>query len=219
MSDRLASARSTPTASVVWAAVVALLAVFAVIAYQVVAHGKIAVDIQLLTWLHAHQAPALTSLARVLSHVGEPPVLGGITGVLVVALALRRRWGASALFALQVGGAAALDLVLKAAFARPRPTAFPHLVHESNFSFPSGHAVGGLAFFLALHLLLQRMLPRAWRWVGWLGVALAFAIGASRPYVQVHYPSDVLAGWALGAAWVVALQQLLARRWLEDAPS
>ncbi len=207
----MAPSRPTPREGLLlWTAVVVLLAVFGLIAAAVATGGGLALDAPLLTWLHAHTAPAWTALARGLSTIGEPPVVGGITLALVLVLALGRRTRGALRFAVQVGGAAALDLVLKKVFARPRPTLFPHLVHEGNFSFPSGHALGDMAFFVALALLARHALPRPWRGLGLVGVALALAIGASRPYLQVHYPSDVLAGWALGAAWALAWGRWLA---------
>lgn len=195
-----------------WLVPVALFAVFAVMAVGVYDHRGLAFDVPVLTWLHLHATAGRTALARTLSLVGEPKSLGSVTALLILATFAARRWRLGVVFALEVGGAAALDLASKAFFARPRPTVYAHLVHETNFSFPSGHAMGGMAFFLALHLLLWRTLPRRWRWVGLLGLVLAVLIGASRPYLQVHYPSDILAGWAFGAAWVLAVHLWAGRR-------
>lgn len=195
-----------------WLLPLALLAVFAVMAVQVYDHRGFAFDAPLLSWFHLHATAGRTALARTLSFVGEPNSLGSVTALLILAMFVARRWRLGALFALEVGGAAALDLASKAFFARPRPTLFAHLVHETNFSFPSGHAMGGMAFFLALHLLLWRTLPGRWRWIGVLGLVLAVLIGASRPYLQVHYPSDILAGWAFGAGWVLAVHLGASRR-------
>ena len=195
-----------------WLVPLALLAVFVVMAVGVYDHRGFAFDVPILTWFHLHVTAGRTALARTLSLVGEPKSLGSVTALLILALFVARRWRLGVLFALEVGGAAALDLASKAFFARPRPTVFAHLVHETNYSFPSGHAMGGMAFFLALHLLLWRTLPRRWRWVGLLGLVLALVIGASRPYLQVHYPSDILAGWAFGAAWVLAVHLGAGRR-------
>jgi membrane-associated phospholipid phosphatase len=194
-----------------WLLVALLLAVFAALAYGVYRHHVFGFDAAVLRFCHRHVTPARTDVARALSFIGEPTSLGPATLLIVLLLAALRRWLWALLFALQVGGAAALDLATKALVQRPRPALYPHLVHETNFSFPSGHAMGGLAFFLALHLLLWRTLPRRWRWLGLLGLALAAVIGASRPYLQVHYPTDVLAGWAFGAGWTLALQLLLWR--------
>lgn len=194
-----------------WLLTALLLAAFAALAYGVYRHHVFAFDTAVLSFCHRHVTPARTDVARALSVIGEPTSLGPATALIVLLLAAVRRWLWAALFALQVGGAAALDLATKALVGRPRPALYPHLVHETNFSFPSGHAMGGLAFFLALHLLLWRTLPTRWRWLGLLGLLLAAAIGASRPYLQVHYPTDVLAGWAFGAGWTLALQLLLHR--------
>lgn len=195
-----------PAATLVpWLLPLALLAVFAVMAVGVYDHRGLAFDMPVLTWFHLHVTAGRTALARTLSLVGEPKSLGSVTALLILAMFAARRWRLGALFALEVGGAAALDLASKVFFARPRPTVYTHLVHETNFSFPSGHAMGGMAFFLALHLLLWRTLPRRWRWLGVVGLALAVLIGVSRPYLQVHYPSDIVAGWAFGSAWVLAV--------------
>ena len=211
MHDSVSADRRGWATLVPWLLPLALLVVFAVMAYDVHDHRGFAFDGPVLTWLHLHATAGRTALARTLSLVGEPKSLGGVTALLIVALFALRRWRQGVLFAIEVGGAAALDLASKAFFARPRPTFYAHLVQESNFSFPSGHAMGGIAFFLALHLLLWRTLPRRWRWIGLLGLALALVIGVSRPYLQVHYPSDILAGWAFGSAWVLAIHLLATR--------
>lgn len=195
-----------------WLLLAALTLVFLVFAKDVAERARVPFDAALLTWLHQHAASHLTALARGLSTVGEPTVIAPLTLLLTLVLLIRRHYGKAALFAVEVGGAAALDLVLKRLFARPRPTLFPHLVPETNFSFPSGHAVGDVAFFLALALVLRGTLPGRWSWLGAVGLVLALLIGASRPYLQVHYPSDILAGWALGAAWVLLVQLTLAPR-------
>lgn len=193
-----------------WEVVVALALAFVGIARGVLVHHRFAFDAPILVWLHGHESPGLTLLARVLTRVGDPTTVGAATALVVVALVAMWRLWDMVTFAVEVGGAAVLDLAGKQVFARPRPVLFPHLVHESNFGFPSGHAVGDVAFFLALFLLVERIAPGRWRLAGLGGVALAFVIGASRPYLQVHYPTDVLAGWALGLAWTIAVDLLVA---------
>lgn len=104
-------------------------------------------------------------------------------------------WGLfrkSATAPIAVGLANLISHFLKKAFERPRPNAAEHLVVETNFSFPSGHAVGAAACAAAVGYSVNR-----WRkltlWV------IALLVGLSRLYVGVHWPSDVLAGWAIGA--------------------
>lgn len=97
-----------------------------------------------------------------------------------------------------VGLANLTSHILKKVFERPRPSATQHLVQETNFSFPSGHAVGAAACAVALGYFLSRW----WKIVLWV---IALFVGLSRLYVGVHWPSDVVAGWAIGALISVAV--------------
>lgn len=194
-----------------WLGLAALLLAFGVLAEDVYDHEGFAFDPVVLGWLHAHATPTLTAFARGLSTIGSPLVLGA-AGVLVTLLLLLRSGREALIFGLSAGGAAGLMLAGKAFFGRVRPDLYPHLVNETSASFPSGHAVGGMAFFLALFLSVRRQAGPVWQGLAAWGVALAVLIGASRPYLQVHYPSDVLAGWAFGAAWVLSAHLLLGQR-------
>lgn len=93
--------------------------------------------------------------------------------------------------------------LLKAAFARPRPDIVGHLIETHTMSFPSGHAMVGAVVWLTLGALVAHVSPsRAFRrYAIAVAVAMTFLIGASRLYLGVHWPSDVLAGWSLGIAW------------------
>lgn len=93
---------------------------------------------------------------------------------------------------IAVGLANLISHFLKKAFERPRPSAAEHLVEETNFSFPSGHAVGAAACAVAVGYSLRRW----WKLTLWV---IALLVGFSRLYVGVHWPSDVLAGWVIGA--------------------
>lgn len=212
MQRAMVSSRPAWATATLWALTVVLLVVFAVMGRDVYVHHVFAFDSSVLTALHHAVTPALTAVSVALTRIGDPTVIGPATAVVIVALALLRRWRWAVLFAVEVGGAAVLDLATKHFFARPRPTLFPHLVHETGFSFPSGHGTGDLAFFLALNLLVWRALSPRWRWLGLLGIVLALACGVSRAYLQIHYPSDILAGWALGAGWVLLVYLLFMRR-------
>lgn len=110
-------------------------------------------------------------------------------------------------FGLAVGGSALLNLVAKAVFVRERPSLWLSIAPEQSYSFPSGHAMGAMSLAAAIVLLLW-FTP--WRWPA-LVVGLAFAawVGASRVYLGVHYPSDILAGWAAALAWVSVVYLLV----------
>lgn len=133
--------------------------------------------------------------------------------VLGLALAGRRREGLFAGVAL--AGSGLLNIAAKQAFARDRPTLWESIAPEHNFSFPSGHAMGSMTLAMVLVLLCWHT---RWRWPV-LAAMLVFVplVGLSRIYLGVHYPSDILAGWAAALAWTIAVWLLVNHRWRGQA--
>jgi len=169
-------------------------------------------EADLLLWIHRQATPALDAAFRFSWALGvlrfcAPAIL------LVIGWHLARQERREALAWLVVGvGAAVLPELVKAVVARPRPTLWPWLLPTSGYSFPSGHAVAGAALYPLLGWLA--LCSRGRGLVGYLlGLALGVFIGLGRLYAGVHWPSDVLAGWALGAAL-----SLGAIRWLGASP-
>ena len=120
---------------------------------------------------------------------------------LVLVLAAMRKVREGLFAGIALGGSALLNLGAKQFFARERPSLWESIAPESTYSFPSGHAMGSMTLAAVLVLLAWRT---RWRW--WVALpALAFAllVGLSRVYLGVHYPSDILAGWAAAIAWAV----------------
>lgn len=105
-----------------------------------------------------------------------------------------------------VVGASILNGVLKDLFALPRPKLIPHLDPIRSYSYPSGHASGNMAFLGAVALLFRRR----WLWVP--AVCLAIAIGLSRVWLGVHWPTDVLGGWVLGLGWLAGWSAIVPLR-------
>jgi undecaprenyl-diphosphatase len=124
-----------------------------------------------------------------------------VTGFLIVA----RKYATAGFVALSVIGGALLGTGLKALFDRPRPDLVPHLVEVSNASFPSGHAMNSAVVFLTLGALLAstHRSRRVRIYLISVAVGLTLAVGFSRVYLGVHWPSDVVAGWCIGAAWAI----------------
>src|SRR5207302_4145258 len=95
--------------------------------------------------------------------------------------------------------------LLKNHYERPRPAVVPHLSYVYSSSFPSGHSMLSAVIYLTLGSLLARLAERRRLKIYCVAVAmlLTFLVGVSRVYLGVHYPTDVLAGWAAGLAWAV----------------
>lgn len=119
-------------------------------------------------------------------------------------LAARKRLNALLLIG-SVGLGALVCSLLKHLFARPRPELVSHLVDVSSASFPSGHAMNSAVTYLTLGVLLARVEPDRRKTAYLLGAAilLTLLVGVSRVYLGVHWPTDVLAGWAVGACWAL----------------
>ena len=119
----------------------------------------------------------------------------------VIGLAIAGRYREGLFAAVALGGSALLNLATKQFFARERPTLWESIAPEHSFSFPSGHAMGSATLACVLILLAWRT---RWRWPVVAAMLLFVAmVGLSRVYLGVHYPSDILAGWAAATAWAV----------------
>lgn len=191
-----------------FAAATAALLVFGWLANQVFRHETIAFDAAVRNWLHSFASPGLTWFFRVVTHFGSEAFLVPFGAFVVWRLAVSGRRRAAMLFAVAAAGAEALEFILKLIFRRTRPEVFFGLTAPSSYSFPSGHSMLSACFFGVLAAIVTvRMSSRARRAALWLLAASAtLLIGVSRIYLGVHYPSDVLAGFAAAAIWVVSVR-------------
>ena len=149
-------------------------------------------------WLHL-AATDVTAL-------GSVTVLGLIVLLAVVFLASLRRWSEALVVLAGAVGGMAISQGLKQLFGRERPDLVYRAVEAANPSFPSGHAMLSAVVFLTLGALAARFSHRRRIKVLALssGVVLSLLVGLSRIYLGVHWTSDVLGGWSLGAAWAMA---------------
>ena len=148
---------------------------------------------------------SLVEAVRDLSALGGVMVLTLLTLGVAGFLGLRRMYGAMWLvLGSTLGGMIAVTL-LKNLFDRPRPSLVPHLSLVFTSSFPSGHSMLSATVFLTLGTLLSQFVHEKLLKAYFLTIAvlLTFLVGASRVYLGVHYPSDVLAGWSAGLAWAL----------------
>ncbi len=154
----------------------------------------------ILVAIHSHATPLLDAMIPVITSMAEPTFIGAFAIGIGLVYMYRRKWTWAALWLGGVGGAGALAYLLKHIVARPRPELWERLVVETGYSLPSGHAVASMAVALCVAIMLWHT---KWRGlVVGLGSLYVLLIGFTRLYLGVHYPTDVLAGWLLSAAWV-----------------
>ena len=152
-------------------------------------------------------------MGRDVTALGGVLVVGSVAFSSIAYALLRRARATAALLFVSIGGGFVLSLALKSLYARPRPDLVSHGSIVYTQSFPSGHSMLAATTYLTIAAILVQLQPRRRLKAFVLAVAVVatLSVGASRVYLGVHWPSDVLAGWAAGAAWA-ALVWYVARR-------
>ena len=175
------------------------LLVFVGLAIAVAHNETFAFDRSVMMWVHGATTPWLTSAMKVATQLGGL-VVPVVAIVVAVALCFWRRWSDAAFVVAAEFGASRINNELKTVFERSRPDFWEHPSVEYTHSFPSGHAMASMAIATALLVLAWRT---RFRWAALVAAAVyVFAVGSSRVYLGVHFPTDVLAGWCLTAVWV-----------------
>jgi undecaprenyl-diphosphatase len=188
------------------AAVLALL-VFSWLGREVVTGVTPAMDEQLRAALHTQASPGLTRFMMAVTRFGGPSWLVPIAIALALAFLIHGWHRGALLIVITLSGAGLLNTLLKQSFARIRPEAFFDYPLPVSQSFPSGHAIFAASVFGGLAVLLtDRISSTSVQVLVWAAaVALILLVGVSRVYLGVHYPSDVLAGYAVAVFWVVGV--------------
>lgn len=190
---------------------VVMLLIFGALAYAVASHEPLTFDQRVAAWFYARRIPWLSTLLTAITYSAN---WQAITGICIVLLALPRtrlRYGFP-LALCSIVSTIAYE-VFKRVFERARPDLSLHLIQQGGFSFPSGHAMTSLVFASVLMLLLQLEFRGKRERSIWTAAILLWIllIGASRVYLGVHYPTDILGGWSLGI-FIVLLSEQIAKR-------
>ena len=164
--------------------------------------GRGPLDRSIYEALYAGGHPSFVLIARFFTALGEPTVLIAASACIALWLWFRRsgRLGLALLLITMTGRA--LSEVQKYWIARARPDLEPHLVVVKTNSFPSGHAASSMIFYVTLTVILAAG-TRSSRGASIAAVLLSLLIGTSRVMLGVHWPSDVIGGWAFGLLWVL----------------
>lgn len=177
---------------------------FAYVAWQVTSGGALAFDTVIRQWAYEQRGPLLNRIVIAVTYLGNWQTV--VTVALVLVALPRTRWRYGLPYVCVSAASTALYKVMKAIFARPRPELAVRIIEESGWSFPSGHSMNCIVCYGILIYLIRRYCPdrRMANLLTVLLAALILAIGCSRVYVGVHYPTDVLGGWSLGLAFLLS---------------
>lgn len=196
---------ATMTVVVGFVALIASLVVLGSIAGAVRAQEVFALDTWATPFLHGIASPGLDSLMGALTAMGSSQVIIPAFAVVIAGLLWKRRFGAALFLGVASGGSLVLDGTMKVFFQRPRPQ-LPWAQVLPDYSFPSGHAMNGIVFYIALALILWSVAGRRVGLVALtLAAVLALGIGVSRIYLGYHYLTDVVGGLLAGIAWLLVV--------------
>ena len=192
---------------ILWAAGVGAVAIaLMLVAGLVISHRAFAFDQRIIVALHGAGPPWVRKVMIDITALGGGTVLTMVVAATAGLLLVRRLWVTALLIVCAtLSGSLVVDL-LKAQFGRARPAIVDHIVQVGGQSFPSGHAANSAICYITLAALLTQVTRghATRRYVLVLAILLVGAIGASRVYLGVHWPSDVLAGWSFGTLWALA---------------
>ncbi len=164
-----------------------------------------AIDTQITEYILSFRTPALTEFFIWITHIGDVYgyiVIGGI--FIFVSAVVFKSWKYIAQISIVLVLAMVSNLILKRFIDRARPD-IEHLVAVETLSYPSGHAMGAMAFYgFLIYLLYRFKMNLVLKWVAIVFlVLLILGIGISRVYLGVHFPSDIAGGYIAGFIWVV----------------
>jgi undecaprenyl-diphosphatase len=175
--------------------------VLAAIWFEMLTLGSGPADAAIGQLLYAGGNPPMIAVARLFTFLGEPTVLigFGIAAACTLWSRQQQQYAAAVLAVMLIGRG--LAQVQKYAIMRFRPEDEIHLVPVSTPSFPSGHATSSMIVYLTLALVFA---SHRWKWPAVVGaIVLSFCVGVSRVMLGVHWPTDVIGGWAFGLLWVI----------------
>ncbi|MEM9922319.1 MAG: phosphatase PAP2 family protein [Cyanobacteria bacterium P01_D01_bin.50] len=206
--EQVVNPRLSPLLSLIWVGGFAIAAfliwIFLQIADKVVAEETTTLDTEFLQSIYSIHTPLLNKIMAGITYLGNGSTLIYLSCFVGVFLLTQRRFINAFTLVIVASGGIGLNLWLKTLYGRVRPALWERIVEANSFSFPSGHAMVSLVIYGFIGYLLIVKFP------SWSGIILFFttllilAIGFSRLYLGVHWPTDVIAGYAAGLVWLIS---------------
>ncbi|MFD4462689.1 phosphatase PAP2 family protein [Nocardia sp. NPDC058480] len=197
------------------AALIATAAVLITALTWQVTSGISGMDTGVLDWMIAHRGEPLTSIAAVITDLGDTLSMAILAALAVGWFVLRRNLPVATLVAITSLGAGVLVWVIKRLVGRNRPPETSRMVFEPSLSYPSGHTLGSTVVVGIVAIVLIPQITKHWVRMAATVLAVVFpvAVGLSRIYLGVHWTTDVLAGWIIGLLWLVLCVTAFTRGW------
>jgi membrane-associated phospholipid phosphatase len=181
----------------------AILGVVAWLCTEVWEKEVFSFDKSWLLWIHQFSNSLFDRIFLLITAFGDPQIVIIVFVSMIAWLGLKRKYADGIKFTIACSGGLLINQVMKLFFAKPRPELWTRLISEHSFSFPSGHAVGSMIVYGFIAYIFARELPAAKRYIYAVASMLIIAIGFSRLYLGVHYPTDIIAGYGVGILWLI----------------
>ena len=203
------------------AASIASIALFGKISDEVLEHESMLFDTRLVEVARKMRSPALDTTMSVITATGEPWAISLVGGIVALKWLSDERRADIATLLLAAGGGGIVNQLLKLLFRRERPVLKLRRAHASGYSYPSGHPMTTLAAYGTVAYLVSRrgnLTHHPRDGLVWAPtILLCGLVGWSRVYLEVHYPTDVIGGWAAGTIWLTTCG--IARSFMEPEES
>lgn len=195
-----------------------VLVAIAKLSNEILEQEAFALDQTILLWIHQFANPALDFVMLTITRLGGPFIVIPLSIGSFIWLWWQRHRYVAYVFGLNCLGGALLGTGLKLVFQKSRPQLWPLLINETTFSYPSGHAFGSMILYGFLAYVLVGLYPRlSFPLYGLAGLVIG-AIGFSRLYLGVHWPTDILGGYGIGFLWLSICVSLLRLQKLRASP-
>lgn len=176
--------------------------VVAEISDEVLEQEAFAFDQTILLWIHSWANPVLDRLMQIITRLNDPDVVSVIAAVALILLLWRRCYPEAKTFVINCAGGVILSYGLKSVFGKVRPDLWQSAIEEVSFSYPSGHALGSTVLYGFLAYLFATRFPHLSLLFYFIAIILIGAIGISRLYLGVHWPTDIIGGYGIGFLWL-----------------
>ena len=186
-----------------------IIYIVAQISDEVLDREAFAFDKIILLWIHSFANPTLDRIMQTLTRLNDPDLVSVIAGVALILLILRRCYPEAKIFFIDCAGGVILSYGLKSVFGKTRPDLWQSAIEEVSFSYPSGHALGSTVLYGFLAYLFATRYQQ-FSWLIYLAaVSIVGAIGLSRLYLGVHWPTDIIGGYGIGFLWLTFCTTML----------